>query len=186
MKRVKGTCCSGRRPRAPERGLCVLPGGRGCTHHGIPPPVGAGGRTGGDRSIPLLDGQLPDPLREPNRPGEAGFVFDTICRACLLADERGSVGDALYRLAVMDEGDSVVCPQCHQPWDCRRVRRQSECVDMALGPASRGPIRGPSVNRRGRRRRGFRRTPAGRRRGPAASGPTRRPASVAATWGRCP
>ena len=67
--------------------------------------------------VPIIGAQLGDPLRDPNRPREAGFVWDTICHACLLADERRRLGDARYRLAVMDEGDSEVCPQCHQPWD---------------------------------------------------------------------
>ena len=57
--------------------------------------------------VPIIGGQLGDPLRDPNRPREAGFVFDTICHAYLLADERRRLRDARDRPAVMDEGNSL-------------------------------------------------------------------------------
>ena len=99
------------RPPSEKRPLCLVPWAPGTviptpqnSHHGLPSAIGAGGRTGGR---PDHRRELGDPLRDPNRPREAGFVFDTICHAYLLADERRRLRDARDRPAVMDEGNSL-------------------------------------------------------------------------------
>ena len=79
------------------------------------PPSALGVATEG---VPLLGGTLgaPPGAFDRNRKREAGYVFDTVCHACLLADERRRLGDPRYRCSVSTGGDTNACPFCHLPW----------------------------------------------------------------------